>query len=434
MAARISLNLVDRVILPMESGSTPWSTHFEIRVPGRLDPERLAAAASAATARHPLARARLAHHRVYDRDLFWDIAREPVKVPLDVVACRDDAEADAARLRLLDRAIPLSSAPPFALLLAQREGGDSLVLNLNHVAGDGVSGFRLLRSIARGYAGVDDGSPTDDHVELRDLRGQLAADPAAVPAALWEGRPRERVRLAIDGGTPGATGYGVRQVRFDHEQTARIRALRQAPATTNDVLLGAVAVAVRRFNEAHDAAPGTVSIQIPLNLRPPEHAEELIANIIAVVSLPVFAEEQGDLTVAQQAVARRTQVLKAARSDGLLAAPPLVGTLPAAAIELLSRLRDRSRAVSRLDTTIMSNVGRMEPFDFGPDAGASTEVWVSPPQRMPRGAGIAIVGMNDELFLTVRYLQAQFDDGGADRFVDELRDTLLAPAVSAAGR
>lgn len=426
MPARTPLNVVDRLILHFDRGSTPWNVQIEARVAGALDGARVAQAARAATARHPLARARLAPYRPYQRELAWEIADEPCDVPLTVVRCTTEDDVQRLRVEMLDQRLPLDAGVPFALALAHREGGDTLILNLNHVAADGVSAYRLLLSIARAYAGEPDGHPEDDAAEVRELREHVGTPLNGTPDPVWGERPRLPARAAIDGGTPTAPGYGIVHLGLDPTETASLLARRRQPATLNDVLLGGLAVAIRAFNAERGLAPGTVSMQMPLNLRPDTHANELVSNVVASVSVPVFAEEQSDVATAQLAAAERTAALKARRdAGGIIPSPGMVGSWPVGMVDLAMRVLG-PRSASRIDTAVLSNLGRLEPVPaFGPDAGATTELWFSPPAKMPGGVAIGAATAGGALMLTVRYCREQFDADGAARFADTLRTTLL---------
>jgi O-methyltransferase len=124
----------------------------------------------------------------------WEIVDYVDDVPLEVVQCPDSGVLDRARSRLLSRGMDLRSAPPFALMLARRTGGDSLCMSLSHVVGDGMSAIRLMRSIACAYAGVADAIAGRDPLEVRDLSFYNAGPSSAehVKELLRVGRDRAR--------------------------------------------------------------------------------------------------------------------------------------------------------------------------------------------------------------------------------------------------
>ena len=87
----VRLNALDELFLHLDHREEPWVVHLEVRVAGRLDPDRLAAAVVAAADRHPIARARLASWCGSDCSLRWEIA-DRLDTPLTIVDCVDERE------------------------------------------------------------------------------------------------------------------------------------------------------------------------------------------------------------------------------------------------------------------------------------------------------------------------------------------------------
>jgi hypothetical protein len=114
VTARTPLTVIDELALHLDRDCDPWSVHCEVRVAGRLDARRVASAARAATAVHPLARARLAGFGRLDGRYVWEIGDVVEDVSVRVVDCPDDAALADARSRLLSVSVPLDAAPPFA--------------------------------------------------------------------------------------------------------------------------------------------------------------------------------------------------------------------------------------------------------------------------------------------------------------------------------
>jgi NRPS condensation-like uncharacterized protein len=70
-----------------------------------------------------------------------------------------------------------------------------------------------------------------------------------------------------------------------------------------------------------------------------------------------------------------------------------------------------------VDTALLSNLGVIdEPPEFGPDAGATTEMWFSAPCRMPLGLSIGTVTIGGRLHVAYRYRHPQFDGEAVARF------------------
>jgi NRPS condensation-like uncharacterized protein len=434
MSERVPFNRVDMLIYHVDQAPDPWSVHCEVRVGGLLDPSRLAAAALEAVRRHPMGRARMEPFRRTTRTFHWLIDDEIAAVPLEIIDCTTDAQVEAARVRLLSRRIDLKVAPPLALALAHHPEGDYLIMNLSHVVGDGMSSYRLMSSICRAYTGSEDTQPVLPLAQARNLRGHVGCRNLADARIRLGGLARyvsdtrndAPVRVAVDGGSEGVQGQGFHLLRFDRDEAVRITARRVKAATINDLLLAALAVTIRRFNDQRGVVPGRISLMMPVNLRPAEWSNELVSNIVSMVPVGVPECAQSDLVAAQAAVAERTAELKEQRLAGAMVdILGMVGIWPAGVRHAAFRWSGGVSANST-DTGVLSNLGNLpQPLDFGAGAGAATELWFSPPVGMPPGTVVGATTMNGEMFLTLRYCRAQFDAGGAAQFAADLRKVLL---------
>jgi hypothetical protein len=80
-----------------------------------------------------------------------------------------------------------------------------------------------------------------------------------------------------------------------------------------------------------------------------------------------------------------------------------------------------------VDTASLSNLGVLGGFPpLGHGAGAVTEVWFSPPNRMPLGASFGVATFEGRLQLALRYRHAQFDGDAARAFVRLYREILVS--------
>jgi NRPS condensation-like uncharacterized protein len=425
------LNTLDELYLHLDRDDEPWSVHVEVRVSGRVDAERLRTAARTAAARHPLARARLVpggpvalHHE-------WEIAGTLTDVDLAEVDCAGADELALARESLLNRTPSLDRPGPFALLLAHHPDGDVVGLNLHHAAGDGLSALRLMGSIARAYAGEPDPVPAIDPLAVRDVGGLSA--PGSVRERMARGLAaldylargtRAPARLARATADDDAPGYGFALAQLSPSEVARLAALRTGGATVNDVLLGALAVAVRRFNDQHGAPTGEIYLMMPVNLRPAEWRHEVVGNFASYVSVRVSADDHGDLEGAIAAAAESTRRIKDGALAGviveLFGAPLVPNAIKQRMPDLIPLTRDLV-----VDTAVLSNLGRVGDVPSFGDAGAVTELWFSPPGRMPLGASLGAATLGERMFLTLRHRRAQFDAEAAAEFLATYRQVLL---------
>jgi NRPS condensation-like uncharacterized protein len=263
------LNVLDELYLHLDRDDEPWSVHLEVGLDGRVDAERLRDAIAKAARAHPLARARL--HRALPTDVryHWEVVEELDEIPLEVVECADDAALARAREQLMSHSPSLEASPPFAATLAHHPGGDSVLLNLSHAAGDGISAARLMTSFLRAYAGEEDPPASVDPLEVRDI-GPLVQS-RSLTARLARGRAlleqtarlaSSPTRIAPDGARERA-GYGFSLLSLNASELEMVSGQRRGGATVNDVLLAGFAVTIRRWNDRHAAPVGPLALMMP---------------------------------------------------------------------------------------------------------------------------------------------------------------------------
>ncbi len=421
---RVPFSAVDEAIHHLDRRAEPWSIQIEVRVAGGLDERRLRLAVAAALTRHPMARARQVVWRAAQHGYDWEIAERCDLDPFRVVECEDDAGLAAARSALQSLQVPLVESPPLRVWLAHHPGGDVVMLNVSHTASDGLGAFRIMRSLARAYAGVPDPVPDLDPLSVRDLRVELAPDSLhqwvqpleTLFEHLRDASTAPPARIAADGGSD-RPGYGFHLVRLTRPDTAALVAKQHGAATVNDLLLAAFHIAIAAWNEEHDEPCGRIGLMMPVNMRPRERWHEMVANLSLFVRVSTLSSERVTPAAALQAVVAQTRRIKergtAAALMGVLGhADALPLWIKRALPALLPLTGDRF-----VDTAVLSNLGRVdEPLSFGADAGEVIETWFSPPARMPLGVALGAVTMAGQLHLGFRYRYPLFDAGAAARF------------------
>lgn len=431
---RASFNLVDEIVQLLDTREEPWSVQLEVRVAGRMDENRLRQALTQAVQRHPLARARAApSRRAWNRN-YWETPHDLDLDPLAVSDGADDATVAAMRARLHSNPVPLSQSPPLRALLVRRADGDILMLTINHTAMDGVGAMRVLRSIARAYAGDPDPLPEVDLRAARDLMGSHAAAGVSIRArryfALLE-RLRELLappaRLARHGGH-ARPGYGFHHVRLTTEETQDLSTLEHA-GTVNDLLVAALHLATAAWNARHRVPCRRITVLVPANLRPAGHRGELVGNFTLPARVSTTPRQR---TVPAATLAAVTAQTSRKKHSGL-------GT---SLLELLSwswlmPLWLKRAVISTFDqrftdTAALSNLGRIDdPPSFGADVGSIVEAWFSAPARMPLGLSIGAVTLGGRLHLVFRYRHPQFGHDAARDFAESYRSQLRRMARSA---
>lgn len=420
---RVPFNVVDQVVVLLDSAAEPWSVQLEARVTGALDAPRLRTALHDALCRHPMTRARrVASSPVRSRD-HWEVTRELDVDPLRIVECADDAALDAARAELQSLQVPLHQSPPLRACLARHPDGDILMLNAHHAATDGFGALRVLRSIARTYAGEPDPDPAPDSLAERNLAGRLATGDRSRRLrrylALAE-RLRDLLappaRLAADAGRD-EPGYGIHQVQLDREDTSRLVELDHA-GSVNDVLLAALHLAVATWNDRHARPCRRISVLVPANLRPPHRRELGVGNFSLPARISTTRRQRTSAAATLAAITAQTgRKKRSGLGTAVLEALTRTWWVPLwakrATLHLVPAVTNRF-----VDTAILSNLGSIDdPPTFGADAGDTVELSFSAPARMPLGLSIGAVTVAGRLSLVFRYRHPQFSSSAARAFI-----------------
>src|SRR5215211_2309390 len=428
MTTTAELNILDELYMHLDREDEPWSVHIEAQTDRSIDPERLIAAVREAAERHPIARARLGQSRGTDISYEWVIEDELPEPPVSVADCPDDQALERAREAAMGHSPALDRLGPFEVVLAQRPEGESdvVLLNLHHAAGDGMGALRLLASILRAYEGQDDPDPPVDPLDVRDVTELIGAEGLADRVkrirALVEHVARfatPPMRIAASGGDDDVPGYGFETLLLEGDELERVMERRVGGATANDVLIAALGVTARRWNEERDAGTGRAALMMPVNLRPTEWRFDVLANSASYVTVHLAEDEQGDMDTAVRATAERTRKIK---EDGI---PGLIVDLLAFPTALPTGVKQRLQEVIPLtgnvvvDTAVLSNLGKLDGLH------GVTRIGFSPPGRMPLGASFGVATLGDQMWVTLRYRHALFDVDGAREFLSLYRRVLL---------
>lgn len=417
----VPFNVVDEVVHLLDSDAEPWSIQVEVRTEGSLDEARLRAALGEALHRHPMARARKepAGGRG-ERRYRWAITPEPDLDPLRVVECADDEALGATRADLQSRPVPLAESPPLRLRLARHPGGDVLMVNANHAAMDGFGTLRLVRSVARAYAGEPDPVPDLDPLEARNVTMLVGTGDRRVRRrrrAMLADKVRDMAvppaRLAADGGRD-APGYGLHHLRLGADQTRRL-VEGERPGTVNDLLVAALHLAVAGWNEDHGRRAGRISVMVPVNMRPAEWAQEVVGNLLLPVRISTTRADRATPLDALEAVAAQSRRVKEHGGAGALI--EVLGRSPSFPLRAKEAASPALRLLTRRlsDTVMLTNLGSIDdPPSFGAGRGTS-ELWFSGPARMPLGLSIGVVTAAGRLHAVLRHRHPQLGPDAARR-------------------
>ena len=429
MARTLPLTWGDEAILHLESASDPWNIQMEIGDTQRIDLAELETAVHAACMAHPIARARLVLGAPRDRFDHWEIVDDMTRMSIPVVDCPDDATLARLRTDFYSPPFPKNEAPQFRVQVARRLHGDLVQINTAHAAVDGIGMLRLLRSITDAYRGKAEAPPPLPLEEARDLKKQLRSESYSE----FAGRALEGGRKLKDAAIPPArvapdaadsrTGSGFAHRTIAAEQVAELNARRPEGTTINDMLIGAVGIAVEEWNRQHNDDADKVMTFMPVNLRPEEWSTDVVSNMFSYVSVSTMGRDRTDLASAARAVAEQTDpIRRAARAGGTQTLLRLISPLPLGVKRRMPELLELT-GNRFVDTAVVSNLGRPKEVAsfFGDHPG---EFYFTPPYWSAAAISIGVITAGGTLYLGLRHRLSTLDQAAGNRLADLLVATL----------
>ena len=389
-----------RVVPLLDPKTTAWGVQLDARVAGRLDEARL--------------------RRALDTLVGVEGAGEK---SLEVADCPGPEALDAARRQLHTAGPPLTVLPPFRALLAHHPGGDVLMLNLNHAAVDGFGAARVLDRLARAYAGTAGADAALDFLACADLPVQ-PAPPTSSRVVRLPLKAVELVRDALsrpprlaDDEAVDEPGYGFHLHGLSTQGTRD--ATGGGGGATGAVLVAALHLTIDRWNSRHEMPGRRIGVLVPVDLRPPDLPEHVVANLSVNTRLSTTPRERLTPTTVLRAIKWHSERDEATRTGiSLIAALQRAGMLALWAKQssiVLQPLTGNRRA----DAAMLCDLGSFPAApNFGGDAGEVTELWFSPPSRSPRCLCVGTVTLEGRLYLTFRYPHALFGPNAVRRFAD----------------
>ncbi len=193
--------------------------------------------------------------------------------------------------------------PPWQIhVVPHFEGGSALVVRIHHCVADGLALVHVLLSLADGAPELALGGPEEQPIPSRwdAIRSSLTTATRALPAGAEHlGSLARLLLLPPDPVTrfKGALGMKKKLVwsrpyRLDDFK----RVGRATGSTVNDVLMAALAGALRRYLLGHGEVPRKLDVRgvVPVNLRPASEAH-LLGNRFGLVflQLPLGIERPG---------------------------------------------------------------------------------------------------------------------------------------------
>jgi NRPS condensation-like uncharacterized protein len=460
--------VVDELTCCYDRPAEPANVHVEAWLPGGLEPDAVRASVLAVLGARPRARVRRAAAGRWRPHSLWECPAAPDVDPVRITSWQAESDLSAKRAAFLSRSPSLDTSPPVRFLLATGPDRDCLILNAHHAALDGLSSLGLLRAVAAHYseelgyqpdpgechgsehgaAGADDsGRPT--HAPSGDapagspvasgrfraaggmleegaaehgaaehgVAGDGVAGDAVAAGRVWPGRIARIARQPDPAELGPARGYGACLVTWQALPAAASR-LRALGGSVNDLLIAAMMSTIRQWNDANDGRTRLIRITMPVSDRDriaegTSGAWGHLSRLTAVAAPVPRGSAASDLITA---VSRQTRYAKEHPGPQVDLPSRVLARLPVP-VALRCGLLRAGLAVAGswvCDTSLVSNLGVIDPPRFGP--AAAWRVWFSTSAHLPRGLSLGAVTTSGQLHLTFRYRRAAFGDAAAAAF------------------
>lgn len=412
------LSVNEELFLRLDTPAEPQNMHLEVRFEGTLEAARMSAAASSATASHPMTRARLARRRLMTLPPRWTLSTADVPVAVTEQHAGSDQDMQRIRSGFYSHGFDVRIAPLVRILVVHRSGGDSLLLSMHHAIADGVGLARYLDSLLRGYAGKPDVPPAAvDPIEVRYLSKYFGGRyPApAVPPPKAAKPTGERSFLAP---SPASTdqGYLFECVRLPQDWKQSDRRHRDLRGSRGEYIMhAALHRAIDDWNCAHSSNSDAISTMVPINIRDAQWKRDVVANIVLSIELTTTPADR--ITDDDLIAAITAQIRSARAGDSFGASLHPSAAVRNVLVPVLFTLPKRLVRRFAADAAVLTCAGPGD--DFLPEkqfAGKVIEVWGSPPTAKPMGVALCAMSLGDDVFITLRFSRSLFDDAAARQF------------------
>lgn len=404
---------------------------------GAADVHRMSAALADISDAQPLLRSRPQAPSALARHCYWHPSS---LVDPELLVVEHAGETVVAsmleRLRLAVGALP----PALSVGLVRGTPdtpGDVVVLVVHHAVTDGIGALSLLRQLLTAADRIDPESlchpspPSPNHKQptLQQPLDDLPRRTRRMP------RPPQRIAASVNGNA--GSGYGYEWTSIQLDEAAR-------PATTNDVLMAASVLAVERWNALHNSSAtklhvrrGSISLNVPVNLRPASERHSGIGNATGLVTLSLQAGEFAPGQLLARVTKQSLRAKAAGPSTVALAeqAVSALGWVPARVRALLIGNVGRAVAGWMMPTITVSNLG---PADDALRSSAGLQPAVRSlhfltTAGLPQGVSVTAAKMHGELHLAVSYARELFDATAAKSFftliVDQVQQLTAQPDI-----
>ncbi|WP_136717710.1 condensation domain-containing protein [Halorientalis salina] len=453
MSEAIPFSMIEESVYHIEQKHTAWNIQAELETTTTIDVDRLHEAARTACKYHPVVGARMKQAALADSQYVWELPNEEeiddIEFNIEVVDT-DDMSVEEAQNRAYFRNFDLTEERPMRAIVyrgAGIDGGDRLMVSLNHAAVDGVGTLQFTQAVCQAYRGEE---PWGDSVSFEDSRAWLDdLEPSSVLDGLnllndgidvidkvarqLQNTVDEPARIAEDR-DDDEPDWGWRFTRrvLDDDVTEKVVNNRPEGVSVNDVFLTGQHLAIERWNEEHGKKARKISTMMPINIRPEDHFYSVAGMYTMFESIHTRKKHRENPMDAAREIAEQTSKVK--ERDRASAPYKLMRMFPdAIPLSLKQQLPELLRGPGeRLwDTAMLTNMGKIPMMPSLSGEGGQERPWFTPPVWKGTPVGIGVATYGDQVTFTMRHRREVLGEDAAETFSDYFLDG-IARAIDAA--
>ncbi len=410
----IPLTMWDELGLHFDFPDEPNTVYAECVIEGSVDFSILKTSFQHLSKEYPLLRSKLVKMRGIRQKYYWckySIDSNPNKVIFHGIVNVENYTNLLERITS-ERLDPYTSILKIHLLTVDNKS--HIILHAHHSAFDGKSLVDILCLLSSSYQGAELVTPAPTVKQLQNNPASSLTSKTPLVKRQSKYLPFINKITRIEPlNKKKDPGYKIVRTQLDIAFLKSFRNSLDIKLTINDLLLSSIMSAVDKWNTALGKDTYATVITMPIDIRE-SHAKTMLGNYSIAIPIGTTKSERSDRNSLFQSIYEQTSDFKIRAStplsekvDKFLSKPPLLQTVLLAHRFLGSRL---------VHTTIFSNLGRLDITElFGSNV---SEFYFSTSARMPRGVGIGATGIEETLYLSLRFRPRLFDEVSANTFLD----------------
>lgn len=410
MSTAEPLNPIDAAWFRMDQIANPADTLVMLRLETRLEVAELRRVAEDRLLRHLRFRQRVIESKLglsrprWETDPNFDLALHVLEAVVDAPG---QERLDALLLELCNERLNFEHSPWRLWLIHPLEGGSLVFVQIHHCMGDGFALLHVLFSIADAEQG-DRGSSLPSVTKARVLALDGKRTASRIISAVWSHLAALGRLLFLPFDEPtklSGAPLGERRIAWSHPVSVdQVKSLARARnATVNDVIVAAIAGALRRYLLNGNAELRKIRAIVPVNLRPLSDPLELRRGNFFGVAFPELPIDAPDAETRLVRVKNEMDRLKRSKEPVVaLAILNAIGRSPPRIGRMVDRL------FSRKASAVISNVpGPREPLTLAGQRIGQIVFWVAHPASL--ACGLSVLSYAGSLCVGVRTDAAVID-------------------------